>query len=426
MLRWLAVAGQAGAVLFVEFGLRFETPLALCLAVIGVSAWMNVVLTLARPMQRMLVDGEAALQIAFDVAQLAVLLALTGGISNPFSLLLIGPAAVGAAALPPRHALALGTLTLGCATAITRWHLPLPWWPGDGAELPLYYDLGLWCAIATGLVFTAGYAWASSRDSQRMELALAATQAVLAREQRMSALGALAASAAHELGTPLATIQVVAKELTRSLKPDDPNHEDAQLLVSQAERCREILKRLSRAPDSADGVIARIPLRHLLDEAAEPYRSMGPEITTTVRGEGFVEPVMVRSPEVIHALAAFVENAIDFAASHVILLGIHDGDQVTIEVADDGPGFSPQVLTKLGEPYVTSRPNAEGSRTGHTGMGLGFFIAKTLLERTGAKVSFRNGRRGGAVVCVCWDRAKVDVGPADDHEQREALAHVLS
>ena len=430
MLRWLAVAGQAGAVLFVEFMLDFETPLALCLTVIGAAAWLNVVLTLARPMQRLLTDAEAGLQIAFDVVQLALLLGLTGGISNPFSLLLIGPAAVGAAALPHRHALALGALTLACATAITRWHLPLPWWSGAGPELPLLYDLGLWTAIATGLVFTAGYAFASSRESQRMELALAATQAVLAREQRMSALGALAASAAHELGTPLATIQIVAKELTRSVPPDDPNHEDAQLLVSQAERCREILKRLSRQPDSGEDVVARVTLRQLLDEAAEPYRAMGPEIMVTVRGEGMPEPELVRSPEVLHALAAFVENSIDFAKSHVILLGIHDEKTVTIEVADDGGGFSPQVLTKLGEPYVTSRPNAEGSRTGHTGMGLGFFIAKTLLERTGAKVSFRNGKRGGAVVCVCWERASVDKSGAAPHAgpsgQREAPVNVLS
>jgi len=197
--------------------------------------------------------------------------------------------------------------------------------------------------------------------------------------------------------------------------------------VSQAERCRDILKRLSRQPESGGAVVARTPLRHLLDEVADPYRNLGPQITTAVRGEDHMpEPIVARSPEVVHALAAFVENAADFAADQVILLGHHDADSVTIEVADDGPGFTPQVLAKLGEPYVTSRPNAEGSRTGHVGMGLGFFIAKTLLERTGARVSYRNGRRGGAVVCVCWPRSRIDVGPQEPNEQREAVADVLS
>ena len=404
-LRWLAVGGQSAAVLFVHFGLGFDTPLAACLAVIGASAWLNVVLTLVKPMQRLLSDTEAALQIGFDVLQLTVLLGLTGGMANPFALLLIGPVAVGAAALPPKHALGLGVLALGCPAALTQWREPLPWSTADGPQLPAMYEIGLWAATTTGMVFTAGYAWAASRQAQQMELALLATQAVLAREQRMSALGALAAAAAHELGTPLATIQVVAKEMMRALPAHDPNHEDAQLLLSQAERCRDILKRLSREPDSTDGVVMQSALQQLLEEVAEPYRGLGAEVTTGVHAkDDSPEPVVARSPESIHALSAFVENAIDFAEANVVVVGHYDAEQVIIEVADDGPGFAPQVLAKLGEPYVTSRPNAEGSRTGHVGMGLGFFIAKTLLERTGAEVKFRNGRRGGAAVCVIWPR----------------------
>jgi len=428
--RWMAIVGQTAVLLVVHFGLGFETPLTWCLITIGVSVWFNVALSLTRPMQALASDVDTFLGVSFDILQASALLALTGGMNNPFVILLIGPVAIGAAALPLKPALAIGALGLGCATALKYLHLPLPWNTADGIVMDYVYEVGMWTATVIGMVFTAGYAFLASRESTRMELALAATQQVLAREQRLGALGALSAAAAHELGTPLATIQIVAKELTRSVPPDDPNHEDAQLLVSQAERCREILKRLSRQPDSGEDVVARVTLRQLLDEAAEPYRAMGPEIMVTVRGEGMPEPELVRSPEVLHALAAFVENSIDFAKSHVILLGIHDEKTVTIEVADDGGGFSPQVLTKLGEPYVTSRPNAEGSRTGHTGMGLGFFIAKTLLERTGAKVSFRNGKRGGAVVCVCWERASVDKSGAAPHAgpsgQREAPVNVLS
>jgi len=404
-LRWIAVAGQSLVLLGVHFGLGFETPLVQCLVVIGVATWFNVALSLTRPMQALASDLDTFLGVSFDIIQASVLLGLTGGMNNPFVILLIGPVAVGTAALPLKPALAIAALGLGCATALKYFHLPLPWDTPEGLDLPYVYEVGMWCATVIGMAFTAGYAYTASRESARMELALAAIQHVLAREQRLGALGALSAAAAHELGTPLATIQVVAKEMCRGLAPDDPAGEDARLLLSQAERCRDILKRLSRDPADSDPIACAAPLIQLLDEAAEPHRGVGPEVTTTVRStDGSPAPVAERSPEMIHALSALMENAVDFAREQVIVLGIHDRQSITVEVADDGPGFAPAVLAKLGEPYVTSRPNGEGSRTGHAGMGLGFFIAKTLLERTGGKVNVRNGRRGGAVVCVCWPR----------------------
>jgi two-component system sensor histidine kinase RegB len=409
-LRWVAVAGQTAVLLSVHFGLGFETPLTYCLVAIAISVWFNAALMLTRPMQAEASDVDTFLGVGFDIVQATVLIALTGGMNNPFVILLIGPVAVGTAALPLRPALLIGALGLGCATALKYFHLPLPWSTPEGLDLPYVYEVGMWTATLIGMVFTASYAWTATRDSARMELALAATQHVLAREQRLGALGALAASAAHELGTPLATIQVVAKEMSLALPTDDPVAEDVRLLLAQAERCRDILKRLSRDPEHGDSIGTAAPLSQLLDEAAEPHRGVGPEITTTVRSsDGTPPPLAVRSPEVVHALSALVENAVDFARGQVIMLGMHDRETVTIEVADDGPGFAPAVLAKLGEPYVTTRPNGEKSRTGHAGMGLGFFIAKTLLERSGAKVNFRNGKRGGAVVCVCWPRGALEL-----------------
>lgn len=411
-MRWIAVVGQTSVLLTVHFGLGFQTPLSACLFAIGVSTWFNVALLLTRPMQAQASDLDTFLGTSFDILQAGVLLGLTGGMNNPFVILLIGPVAVGAAALPLKPALGIVAVGLGCATALKYVHLPMPWSTPAGLDLPYMYEVGMWAATVIGMLFTAGYAFTASRESARMELALATTQEVLAREQRLGALGGLAAAAAHELGTPLATIQVVAKEMCRGLAPDDPAAEDARLLLSQAERCRDILKRLSRDPEEGDPVACAASLIQLLDEAADPHQGVGPEITTTVRStDGSPHPVVVRSPEAVHALSALVENAVDFAKTQVIILGAHDRDTITVEVADDGPGFAPAVLTKLGEPYVTTRPNGENSRTGHTGMGLGFFIAKTLLERTGARVNFRNGRRGGAVVCVCWPRAAVEVAP---------------
>jgi two-component system sensor histidine kinase RegB len=259
-----------------------------------------------------------------------------------------------------------------------------------------------------GIVITGAYAWQAASESARMELALNVTETVLAREQRLSALGALAAAAAHELGTPLATISVVAREMARNA-PDDQTREDAELMIGQAARCREILQRLTEMPEATDAVHERMSLVQLVQDVIEPHLVHGVRVEAVVNGpSGESAPDIWRRPEVIHAMTSIVENAVDFARAEVLVIARFDQRSVVIEVRDDGPGFSPEVLAKLGEPYVTTRPGAEGSRTGHIGMGLGFFIAKTLLERTGAAVDFRNGRRGGAVVSARWPRSALE------------------
>jgi two-component system sensor histidine kinase RegB len=250
-------------------------------------------------------------------------------------------------------------------------------------------------------------------EAARMALALDVTQAVLSREQRLSALGALAAAAAHELGTPLATISIVAKEMAREAPSGGQVREDAELLIAQAERCREILRRLTETPDAAsDEVHERLSLRQLVAEVTEPHAATpGVRVEAIVSGEkGMKTPDVRRMPEITTAFTSFVENAVDFAEKEVLLSARFDAETISIEVRDDGPGFAPEVLAKLGEPYVTTRPGAEGSRTGHIGMGLGFFISKTLLERTGAVVTFQNGRPHGAVVTARWPRSKIEAG----------------
>jgi two-component system, sensor histidine kinase RegB len=404
-LRWLAVAGQTVAVLVVSQGLGFETPLAACLALIAASAWVNVVLTFGTKVDRPAHDWEAAAQIAFDIVQLGALLAITGGLANPFTVFLIAPATIGAAALPARHALMLALLAVGAASVLSIWSLPLPWTPGEPIVLPEIYRIGIFIATALGICFTAGYASRASAEAARMEQALHAAEQVLAREQQLSALGGLAAAAAHELGTPLATIQITAKEMLRELDPLDPLMEDAELLVSQASRCREILKTLGQKPDTSDEMHERMSLPQLLSEVADKYRGAGPEIeTATWNEDGSEPPILRRAPEVIHALASFVDNAVDFASAKVEVTARYDARTATIEVRDDGKGFPAEVLSKIGQPYISTRPSGEGSRTDHHGMGLGVFIAKTLLERSGATVSFRNDKRGGAVVAAAWPR----------------------
>jgi two-component system sensor histidine kinase RegB len=260
--------------------------------------------------------------------------------------------------------------------------------------------------VLIGLAFTSVYAWRVAAEEERLNIALAAVQAVLEREQRMSALGALAAAAAHELGTPLATIHLVAKEMARDIGPDDARAEDVQLLVSQSERCRAILAQLSTRREEGDSMLARASLPALMEEIAAPHRGLGRKLSIDAQGEGPLD--IRRLPEIVHALGAFVENAVGFAASDVVLRAQWNGEEIEIRIEDDGPGFAPDVLPRLGEPYLTER---EAGAAG--GLGLGFFIAKTLLERTGATVLVKNrpSPETGASVRVRWPRAAIEAPP---------------
>jgi two-component system sensor histidine kinase RegB len=407
--RWLTVAGQSVTVLFCGLILDRQIPYALCFSLIALSAWLNVLIGLASTGQRLARDVEATAQIAFDILQLSGMLYLTGGVYNPFSLLLIAPVTLAAATLPARYAFGLGVLAVISTIVLAFVYMPLPVAVGVTPPRPEGTLLaGIVAARILGILVTGLYAWQAATESARMELALNVTETVLAREQRLSALGALAAAAAHELGTPLATISVVAREMARGA-PDEQTREDAELLIGQAARCREILQRLTEMPEAQDAVHERMSLTQLVHEIIEPHMIHGVRVEAVVNGpSGESAPDVWRRAEVIHALTSIVENAVDFARSEVIVVARFDPRSILIEVRDDGPGFSPEVLAKLGEPYVTSRPGAEGSRTGHIGMGLGFFIAKTLLERTGAAVDFRNGRRGGAVVAARWPRPAME------------------
>jgi two-component system, sensor histidine kinase RegB len=410
-LRWLVVAGEA-LMLLTALAMGFSLPYALCFAIVGAGAWVNLLTGVASPGQRVFGDREAAAQLSLDILQMSTLVFLTGGTANPFVLMLIAPVTLAAATLPLRPVLILGAMAGLISATLAFVSLPLPQAPDMAAAIPLSFRIGAAIANLAGIALTAGYVRQAAAESARMALALDVTQAVLAREQRLSALGALAAAAAHELGTPLATISIVAKELGREA-PTQAVKEDAELLVSQAERCREILRRLTQTPDAAaDEVHERVSLRQLVQDVIEPHAGVrGVRVEAIVTGaKGMKTPDIRRLPEITHAFTSFVENAVDFANSEILLSARFDAETISIEVRDDGPGFAPDVLAKLGEPYVTTRPGAEGSRTGHIGMGLGFFISKTLLERTGALVTFQNSRPHGAVVSARWPRAKIEAG----------------
>ena len=415
-LRWFGVAGQLATVCYVFFVLGFQFDVGICLALIALTAWLNVFLRMRFPMRTRLSTALATLLLAYDILQLAALLYLTGGIENPFVFLIVAPVTVSAATLPPRNTIALGVLAAGATTLLVFFYRSLPWYTRGGFELPTLYNVGVLASVLAGMLFLALYVWRLAKESRQMTDALAATEMVLAREQQLHALDGLAAAAAHELGTPLSTIAVVAKELARGTPQDGNFTEDLALLQSQAERCREILRKLTRGTQEPDPLLARISVRELIEEAAAPYRGFNARIAISAAPEGgsgaagSEEPVGQRRPGVIYGLANLVENAVDFASAKVEITATWSARDVVITIADDGPGVSPLVLDALGEPYITTRPpRRHGHGTGGepSGMGLGFFIAKTLLERSGATVALENrpAPASGAIARVSWGRA---------------------
>jgi two-component system sensor histidine kinase RegB len=414
-LRWLAVAGQTVAVLFVEFGLGFPLPIGLCFAWIAVSALLNLVLRLRYPASLRLGTWPAFVLLAYDVVQLAGLLYLTGGLENPFAFLLLVPVIVSATALAPRPTIFLSLLVIGLASLLALAHRPLPWYPDQSLPLPLVYVAGVWVALVSACVFTGVYTYRVAKEARRLATALNATELVLAREQHLSAVDGLAAAAAHELGTPLATIALVAKELEREFPAGSLHADDIALLKSQSQRCRDILAKLTSLSGQADQHLARLPLSHLIDEVVEPYRTFGVEIAIAPGKGGGVEPVGRRNPAIVYGLANLVENAVDFALSRVDVASEWTDKEVAVTIKDDGPGFAPGIIDRIGEPYVTTRGPSDGGSAGDHdheagGLGLGFFIAKTLLERTGARLKFanRDSPESGAVVRVVWPRAVMD------------------
>ncbi|MFN3461964.1 MAG: ActS/PrrB/RegB family redox-sensitive histidine kinase, partial [Oceanibaculum sp.] len=347
----------------------------------------------------------AAGSMAFDILQLSGLLFITGGLTNPFALLVLAPVTVAATILSARSTIALCVLSLACLSLLAFFHLPLPWTTRPLFDLPQTYVLGIWAGLWIATIFMATFGWLVAEEARRMRDALAATQMALAREQRLSALGGLAAAAAHELGSPLSTIAVIAKELSREMPPGSEFADDLKLLQSETDRCRSILTQLSARPE-ADGnaPFNRIGLSTAIESAAAPYRRDPVALVleaadadgTPPSGE---EPDLPYSPELMHGLGNILQNAIQFARETVEVRLHWDGETVLVEIQDDGPGYPPALLDSLGEPYLSGRTQ----RDGH--MGLGIFIAKTLLGRTGASVEFGNaGEGGGARVTLRWPR----------------------
>lgn len=419
-IRWVAVTGQLAAIIIAFQYFELALDLSLCFFAVGLSALANIVASLFFPESKRLSELENVFMILFDLFQLAFLLFLTGGLNNPFSFLLVAPVVVSAAALKKKSTIIIGSAAVLIVTLLSHFFVPLETLSGKTLTIPDIFLFGNWVAISTGIVFLAFYSNRVTSELNTMSDALFATQAALSREQKLTDLGGVVAAAAHELGTPLATIKLTSSELIEELKNFPELHDDAMLIRDQADRCGNILNSMGGAGKD-DLQMHQTLLAEIIREAAEPHSQRGVTIETKISDGhkgGIDEPYIIRRPEIIHGLRNMIQNAVDFATSKVWVESSWTKESVTITISDDGYGYPPNLLGRLGDPFLGAKIGKE-NRQGYEGMGLGLFIAKTLLERTGAKISFSNGDRNqtsahskreasGAIVEIYWPRKKVE------------------
>src|SRR6202789_2266387 len=406
-LRWLAVLGQLAAIFIVVQGLEFDVEVVPCLTIVGLSALLNLVLQVGfNPMQRLEPVMAAAL-LALNIVELAGLLFFTGGLENPFSFLFLAPVLISATRLTIR----LGILAVACASILVFFHLPLPWDSDDPLALPPIYLLGVWLSILVAIGVTSLYAFQVTEEARKLSDALAATELVLTREQHLTQLDGLAAAAAHELGTPLSTIFLISRELERTVPDNGALAGDLKTLREQAQRCRDILAKITQL-SSTGAPFDRMPLSTLIEETVAPHRDFGVAIKVRIAVTGAREPVGMRNPAVLYGVGNILENAVDFARETVEVNAWWNTETIEIVISDDGPGIAPDMLKRIGEPYLSRRRSADETQSEHSGLGLGVFIARTLLERTGAKVSFSNRifPEHGAVVQITWPRSRFETG----------------
>ncbi|MEY9881497.1 two-component system sensor histidine kinase RegB [Bradyrhizobium sp. USDA 328] len=414
-LRWLAVLGQLAAIFIVAQGLEFNVEIVPCVSIIALSAALNLALqTAANPMQR-LEPMQAAGLLALNIVELAGLLFFTGGLQNPFSFLFLAPVLISATALPARFTFGLGLLAVACASLLFYFHFPLPWDSDDPLVLPPIYLVGVWLSIALAIGVTSLYSFQVTEEARKLADALAATELVLTREQHLTQLDGLAAAAAHELGTPLATIFLISRELEKTVK--DPSFAaDLKTLREQTQRCRDILSKITQL-SSTGAPFDRMKLSELIEEVVAPHRDFGVEIKVRIAVAVAAEPVGSRNPAILYGIGNIVENAVDFARTTVEVNAWWNKDTIELVISDDGPGIPPDILNRIGEPYLSRRRTQDDGGGGRRGLGLGVFIARTLLERTGAKVSFTNRTfpEHGAVVQISWPRQRFEA--IETHEE---------
>ncbi|SDO77339.1 two-component system, sensor histidine kinase RegB [Lutimaribacter pacificus] len=424
LLRWGAITGQLSALMVANQVYDLDLEYGLCLLVVGISVIGNMIAMFIFPENKRLSETENLLMVLFDLLQLALLLYLTGGLNNPFSVLILGPVVISANVLSLRSTVFLAVTAIVAVTVLSTAYIPLRTAEGLVMRIPDLFIFGNWVSIVIAVAFLSIYSRRVTVEMHTMSDALQATQMALSREQRLTDLGGVVAAAAHELGTPLATIKLASAELVEELDDRPDLAEDARLIRDQADRCRDILRSMGRAGKD-DLHLRQAPLSAVLEEAAEPHRDRGKTLHFDFRpadGADAAQPAILRRPEIIHGLRNLIQNAVDFARDRVWIEAEWDDSRIGVRIMDDGRGFPQHLLGRIGDPFMRRRrtPEDHSQRPEYEGMGLGLFIAKTLLERTGAELSFANGHdpflapsehpeRCGAIIEVVWPRDRIDL-----------------
>ena len=399
ILRYIAIFGQFIAVNLVFFYLDLKFPIKESYIIIFIGLLTNLFLQFKVKVNQ-LKDSYASLFLLYDSFQLSSLLYLTGGILNPFSILMIIPTIVSSTFLSMGTTIILGIITSFLLLIISFTHLPLPGLDPNIFAVPNYYTIGILISILIGLIFLSYFGIRFAGETKKRSEALNKLQEVISKEYELESLGGQAAAAAHSLGTPLATITVVAKELKKEIGNDKEYSKDIDLLISQTKRCSEILKKISKKQIEEDNFLSTIKFEDLLQEIIDSFKETSSKQIELVVDNDQNKIAIRRTPEIIYGLRNFIGNAIKFSKSKVLITLRSNKKLIEIKINDDGPGIPEDIITKIGEPYIKSKSKELKS---NSGLGLGSFLGKTLLERQGAKLIFkRNSELGGALIFLTW------------------------
>jgi len=398
-LRWIAIIGQLITINLVHYYFNLELPIFEAHIVVLIGLITNVILQF-KIRANQLKDLYSAFFLIYDLLQLTFLLYLTGGISNPFSLLMIVPSIVSSTFLSMGTTMILGTLTVISLFFLKNYHKILPGLDAYSFSFPEYYVEGIFSSIIIGLIFLSYFGIRFSGETKKRTEALDKLQQVMAKEHQLESMGGLAAAAAHSLGTPLATISVVAKELKKEIGNNSKHSKDLELLVSQAKRCSDILRKISRKEIKDDQFINIVKVEDLLEEIIISFKETSDVKINLISNEDKNKIKIKREPELVYGLRNFIGNAVKFSKSRVKIILKSDETKIEIKINDDGPGIPEDIINKIGEPYIKSKSKELSL---NSGLGLGTFLGKTLLERKNAKLLFkRNGELGGASVLIRW------------------------
>ena len=399
ILRWIAIIGQLTAINLVYFYLELEFPVLIAHVVVFIGLITNLILQF-RIRSIQLKDRYASLFLIWDLIQLTLLLYLTGGISNPFSILMIVPTIVSSTFLSMGTTIILGILTIAFLFLLTIFHHPLPGIHDGVVSFPKLYLIGYFLAIIVGLIFLSYFGIGFAGESKRRTDAVNKLQQVIAKEYELESLGGQAAAAAHSLGTPLATISVTASELKKEIGNDKEISKDVDLIISQTKRCGEILKQISKKQIKDDLFLKNISLENLLDEILESFKETSSKDIKVSPIHDVNKVNFKRTPELVYGLRNFIGNAVKFSKSTVKIEILSNDEIVQVSINDDGPGFPEDIVEVLGEPYIRSKSTNVKS---NAGTGLGTFLGKTLLERQAAHLLFSQDKElGGASVIITW------------------------